>query len=345
MRSPHTQPPPKPSVFRIPEGLATATQDRKPARANRTPQTASPGGGNRRRGEERRHRNFPPRLERRRPGPGLGLPGRCRRSRERSPLRAPAGPPPPPAPPLPPVNGQRWSLNRALNHLNAICAPGPHLLPPTAARSVTPLPTGPARPPDPAANRAAAYSNRRAGAAPRMLRRPPLARPRGPTGLVVPVREVAGAESWAREWAAGGVLAASLARPSPGARCRSRPRRETQVPRGRAGGAVQAAVSIVSPPGTRRCLGTAGCAAAPGLLGPPPGSREEGSSGLGAALDPAWPARARRRYRRQGPGGPGCWASDGGGRERRQPRLLNVPRTTPGPLPSQFFLVSRTSEK
>lgn len=76
-------------------------------------------------------------------GLGLGLAG------HRSPLRAPAGPPPPPAPPLPPRNGQRWSLNRALNHRNAICAPGPHLLPPTAARSVTPLPTGPARPPTP----------------------------------------------------------------------------------------------------------------------------------------------------------------------------------------------------
>lgn len=96
-----------------------------------------PGGG----GEERRPRNFPPRLERRRPGSGLALADRRRRSWCQSPLRAPAGPPPPPAPPLPPVNGQRWSLNRALNHLNAICAPGPHLLPPTAARSVTPLPT------------------------------------------------------------------------------------------------------------------------------------------------------------------------------------------------------------
>lgn len=81
-----------------------------------------PGGG----GEERRPRNFPPRLERRRPGSGLALAGRRRRSWCQSPLRAPAGPPPPPAPPLPPVNGQRWSLNRALNHLNAICAPGPH---------------------------------------------------------------------------------------------------------------------------------------------------------------------------------------------------------------------------
>lgn len=130
-----------------------------------------PGGG----GEERRPRNFPPRLERRRPGSGLALADRRRRSWCQSPLRAPAGPPPPPAPPLPPVNGQRWSLNRALNHLNAICAPGPHLLPPTAARSVTPLPTVPARPPDPAANHAAAYSNRRAGAPLRMLRRPPLA--------------------------------------------------------------------------------------------------------------------------------------------------------------------------
>ncbi|KAF6109619.1 hypothetical protein HJG60_010872 [Phyllostomus discolor] len=121
------------------------------------------GGG----GGGRRHRNFPPSLERRQPSLGLGLPGHLVL------LRAPAGPPPPPAPPLPPVNGQRWSLNRALNHLNAICAPGPHLLPPTAARSVTLLPTGSARPPDPAANRAAAYSNRRAGAAPRTLGCPP----------------------------------------------------------------------------------------------------------------------------------------------------------------------------
>lgn len=167
------------------QGAPPPSEPATPLSVNR-----KPGGG----GEERRHRNFPPRLERRWPGPGLGLPDRRRRHRRswcRSPLRAPDGPPPPPAPPLPSVNGQRWSLNRALNHLNAICAPGPHLLPPTAARSVTPLPTGPARPPDPAANRAAAYSNRRAGAAPRMLRRPPLARPRGSTGVVVSDGEVA----------------------------------------------------------------------------------------------------------------------------------------------------------
>ncbi|XP_066206331.1 WAS/WASL-interacting protein family member 3-like [Saccopteryx leptura] len=223
-----------------------------------------PGGG----GEERRHRNFPPRLERRQPGLGLGLPG------HRSPVRALPGPPPPPAPPLPRVNGQRWSLNRALNHLNAICAPGPHLLPPTAARSVTPLPTDPARPLDPAANRAAAYSNCRAGAAPRMLRCPPLAQPQGPTGVVVLVREVAGAESPARERAAGGAAPATKACLCSVAWSSSRPRRETQVSRGWAGGAVQAAVSIVSPLGTRRCLGTVGYAAALGLLGPRLGSGE-----------------------------------------------------------------------
>lgn len=165
-------------------------------------------------------------------------------------------------------------MKRALNHLNAICAPGPHLLPPTAARSVTPLPTGPARPPDPAANRAAAYSNRRAGAAPRKLRRPPLARPRGPTGVVVPVREVAGVQSPELERERGMGAPATLASPGSGASFSSRPRWETQVSRGRVGGAVQAAVSIVSPPGNRRCLGTVGCAAAPGLLEPPPRSGE-----------------------------------------------------------------------
>lgn len=63
-------------------------------------------------------------------GQGLGLPGGP--PPVPSPLRAPAGPPPPSAPPPPPVNGQRWSLNRALNHLNAICAPGP---PPPSSNS------------------------------------------------------------------------------------------------------------------------------------------------------------------------------------------------------------------
>lgn len=76
--------------------------------------------------------------------------------------------------------------------------------------------------------------------------------------------------------------------PGSGASCSSQPCRETQVPRGRAGGAVQAAVSIVSPPGTRRCLGTVGCSAALGLLGSPPGSQEARSSRLRAGLDPAW---------------------------------------------------------
>lgn len=80
-------------------------------------------------GGERRPRNFPPHLRRAgrtgprppwRPPPVPSL------------LRAPAGPPPPSAPPPPPVNGQRWSLNRALNHLNAICAPGP---PPPSSNS------------------------------------------------------------------------------------------------------------------------------------------------------------------------------------------------------------------
>ena len=179
-------------------GAPPPSKPATPLAVNRKPDEGGVGG-------ERRHRNFPPSLEHRQPILGLGLPG------HRAPLSAPAGPPPPPAPPLPPVNGQRWSLNRALNHLNAICAPGPHLLPPTAARSVTPLPTGSARPPDLAANRAAAYSNRRAGAAPRMLRCPPQARPRGPTGIVVPAREVAGAEIPARERATGGAPPAAVA--------------------------------------------------------------------------------------------------------------------------------------
>lgn len=73
-------------------------------------------------GGERRPRNFPPHLRRAgRTGPRPPW----RPPPVPSPLRAPAGPPPPSAPPPPPVNGQRWSLNRALNHLNAICAPGP----------------------------------------------------------------------------------------------------------------------------------------------------------------------------------------------------------------------------
>lgn len=125
-------------------------------------------------------------------------------------LRAPAGPPPPSAPPPPPVNGQRWSLNRALNHLNAICAPGPHRLPPTAARSVTPLPTGPARPPDPTANRTAAYSNRRAGAAPRTRRLPPLVRPPGPTGVVVLFRKILVSKARFRSWRTVRILVAGL---------------------------------------------------------------------------------------------------------------------------------------
>lgn len=53
--------------------------------------------------------------------------------------------------------------------------------------------------------------------------------------------------------------------------------------RGKARGTVQAAVSIVSPPGTLRCLGTAAGAAAPSLLGHRP---EFGGGELGAALDP-----------------------------------------------------------
>ncbi|XP_039728225.1 uncharacterized protein LOC120609614 isoform X2 [Pteropus medius] len=76
--------------------------------------------------------------------------------------------------------------------------------------------------------------------------------------------------------------------PRSGASSSSWSRPELQVSRGRAGGAVQAAVSIVSPPGTRQCLGTVGCTAAPGLLGPPPGNGEAGSPRLGAALDRAW---------------------------------------------------------
>lgn len=184
-------------------GCAAVTV-RRSASVNRKPGRV--GGG------ERRPRNFPPHL------------GRAGRTGPRPPwrpppvprlLRAPAKPPPPPAPPPPPVNGQRWSLNRALNHLNAICAPGPHLLPPTAARSVTPLPTGPARPPDPAANRTAAYSNRRAGAAPRTRRLPRLAGARGPTGVVVLFRKVLVSKARFRSWRTVWVLAAGLMDTSP----------------------------------------------------------------------------------------------------------------------------------
>lgn len=56
---------------------------------------------------------------------------------------------------------------------------------------------------------------------------------------------------------------------------------ETQVRRGKARGTVQAAVSIVSPPGTLRCLGTVDRAAAPSLLGHRP---YLGGGELGAAL-------------------------------------------------------------
>ena len=51
---------------------------------------------------------------------------------------------------------------------------------------------------------------------------------------------------------------------------------------------MQAAVSIVSPPGTRRCLGTVGCSVAQGLLGSPPENQEARSSRLQAGLDLAW---------------------------------------------------------
>ncbi|XP_049501952.1 uncharacterized protein LOC125933127 [Panthera uncia] len=52
--------------------------------------------------------------------------------------------------------------------------------------------------------------------------------------------------------------------------------------------------------GTRPCLGTVGCAAAPGLLGPRPGSAEARSSRLGTALYPAWRVLARRRWGKGG---------------------------------------------
>lgn len=88
---------------------------------------------------------------------------------------------------------------------------------------------------------------------------------------------------------------AGLTRPGPGANSSSPPRREAQVPRGRAGGAVQAAVSIVSPPGTHRCLGTVGCAAAPGLLGPRPRERGGGELAARDRLQPGWRVLVRRR--------------------------------------------------
>ncbi|XP_032168087.1 translation initiation factor IF-2-like [Mustela erminea] len=102
--------------------------------------------------------------------------------------------------------------------------------------------------------------------------------------------------SGARERVAGGTVVAGLTRPGSGASFSSRPCRETQVLRGRAGASVQAAVSIVSPPGTRRCLGRMGCAAAPGLLGPRPGIGEVGSWRLGTALSPARRRLAQRRH-------------------------------------------------
>lgn len=83
--------------------------------------------------------------------------------------------------------------------------------------------------------------------------------------------------------------------PRSGASSSSRSRPELQVSPGRAGAAVQAAVSIVSPPGTRLCLGTVGRAAAPGVPGPPPGNGEAGCSRRGAARGRAWPVLARRR--------------------------------------------------
>lgn len=117
----------------------------------------------------------------------------------------------------------------------------------------------------------------------------------GPDGSCSPGPRGLGAESPARERAAGGAVVAGLAAwARKRASSSSWPRRETQVPRGRTRGSVQAAVSIVSPPGTRRCLGTVGCAAAPGLLESPPGGRETGSSRLGAALDPDWLVLTRR---------------------------------------------------
>ncbi|XP_073649791.1 uncharacterized protein [Tursiops truncatus] len=79
----------------------------------------------------------------------------------------------------------------------------------------------------------------------------------GPDGSCSPGPRGRGAESSARELAAGGEVATDPDGPGSGASSSCWPCRETQVPRGRAGGAVQAAVSIVSPPGTRRCQGTA----------------------------------------------------------------------------------------
>lgn len=106
----------------------------------------------------------------------------------------------------------------------------------------------------------------------------------GPDGSCSPGPRGRGAESPAQERAAEGAAVADLGCPGSVASLSSHPRWETQMPRGRADCAVQAAVSIVSPPGTRRCLGTVGCAAAPGLLGPPPGSQEAGARGSQRSL-------------------------------------------------------------
>ncbi|XP_051680327.2 translation initiation factor IF-2 [Oryctolagus cuniculus] len=167
-----------------------------------------------------------------------------------SPLRAPAGPPPPPAPPLPPVNGQRWSLNRALNHLNAICAPAPtSFLQQPLAPSLR-FPQAPRGRPTPQ----------------------PIARPLTQTAAQAPRPACPDARHWPSAGPDGSC--------SPGPRGHG-----AESPRAGAGGwrSGGGCGGGGGSGGTRRYLGTVGRAAAPGLLGPPPGSGETGSLRLGPA--------------------------------------------------------------
>lgn len=194
---------------------------------------------------------------------------------------------------------------------------GPHLLPPTAARSVTRFPQAPrgVRPRSQSRGRLLKPPRRRR-AAPRTRPRPPLARPRSPTGVVVPVREVAGAETPARlrerDRAAGGAAPAVAARPArePG----PAPARQRRTWCGRAGRGAGSCVNRF-PSGDRRCLGTVGCAAAPGLLRPRSG-RGGGAGGarVSAASRPGgrWPRAGNDR----GAGRPVLGAEAGAGRRR-----------------------------
>ncbi|XP_054585299.1 uncharacterized protein LOC129152083 [Eptesicus fuscus] len=200
-------------------------------------------------GEERRHRNFPPGLERPSRASAWASraaePATCRRWAAAASCAA--------------ASAGEWSAQEfeqgpepSQRHLRS----GPHLLPPTAARSVTRFPQAPrgARPRSQSRGRLLKPPRRRR-AVPRTRPRPPLVRPRGPTGIVVPVREVAGCgEPRAGAGsAAGGAALAVVARPA---------REPVPTPAGRrrtwCGRAGRGAGSCVNrfPSGDRRCLGT-----------------------------------------------------------------------------------------